>query len=63
MVAEYLDKWLKHVESQFSPRSADRYGELARKNIAPMISAISAVALAKLTLKAISSASSSSNPT
>jgi hypothetical protein len=33
-VAEYLDKWLEHIKSQVSPRTAERYTELARKNIA-----------------------------
>jgi integrase len=52
-VAEYLDKWLEHVKSQVSPRTAERYGELARKNIAPLIGSI---ALTKLTPMAISTA-------
>src|SRR3979490_1110410 len=52
-VAEYLDKWLEHVKSQVSPRTAERYGELARKNIAPLIGGI---ALTKLTPMAISTA-------
>jgi integrase len=52
-VAEYLDKWLEHVKAQVSPRTAERYGELARKNIAPLIGT---VALTKLTPMAISTA-------
>ncbi|KJC62182.1 integrase [Bradyrhizobium sp. LTSPM299] len=52
-VAEYLDKWLEHIKSQVSPRTAERYGELARKNIAPLIGSI---ALTKLTPMAISTA-------
>jgi integrase len=52
-VAEYLDKWLEHIKSQVSPRTAERYAELARKNIAPLIGG---VALTKLTPMAISTA-------
>ena len=52
-VAEYLDKWLEHVKSQVSPRTVERYGELARKNIAPLIGSI---ALTKLTPMTISTA-------
>ncbi|MEY9396196.1 hypothetical protein ABIF66_006867 [Bradyrhizobium japonicum] len=29
-VAEYLEKWLEHIKSQVSPRTAERYGELAK---------------------------------
>src|SRR4051794_22782603 len=49
-VAEYLDTWLDHIKSQVSPRTAERYSELARKNIAPMIGNI---ALTKLKPMAI----------
>jgi len=52
-IAEYLDKWLEHIKSQVSPRTAERYDELARKNIAPLIGSI---ALTKLTPMAISTA-------
>jgi integrase len=52
-VAEYLNKWLEHIKSQVSPRTAERYDELARKNIAPLIGSI---ALTKLTPMAISTA-------
>src|SRR3979411_1139168 len=50
-VAEYLDKWLEHVKPQVSPPTSERYGELARKNIAPLIGSI---ALTKLTPMTIS---------
>src|SRR5262245_53550362 len=36
-VAEFLDRWLEHMKVQLTPRSHERYGELARKNIAPLI--------------------------
>jgi integrase len=52
-VGEYLDKWLEHIKSQVSPRTAERYGELARKNISPLIGGM---ALTKLTPMAISTA-------
>lgn len=52
-VGEYLEKWLEHIKSQVSPRTAERYGELARKNIAPLIGCIP---LSKLTPMAVSEA-------
>ena len=39
-VAAYLDHWLDHIKSQVSPRSHERYSELARKNIVPLIGAV-----------------------
>jgi integrase-like protein len=32
-VAQFLDRWLEHIKSQVSPRSHERYAEIARKNI------------------------------
>jgi hypothetical protein len=34
-LASFLDRWLEHVRTQVSPRTFERYSELARKNIAP----------------------------
>jgi hypothetical protein len=34
-LAEFLERWLDHMKSQVSPRSHERYAEIARKNIAP----------------------------
>ena len=39
-VAQFLDRWLDHIRSQVSPRSHERYAELARKNIAPLLGAV-----------------------
>jgi len=36
-LAEFFDPWLDHMKSQVSPRSLERYTELARKNIAPLL--------------------------
>lgn len=52
-VAEYLEKWLEHIKTQVSPRTAERYGELAKKNIGALIGGIP---LTKLTPMAISTA-------
>jgi integrase len=50
-VAEFLDRWLEHIRSQVSPKSHERYSEIAKKNIAPLLGR---VALTKLTPIAIS---------
>jgi integrase len=39
-VVAYLDPWLDHVKAQVSPRSHERYCELVRKNIAPLLGAV-----------------------
>ena len=39
-VAQFLDRWLDHTRSQVSPRSHERYCELARKNISPLLGAV-----------------------
>jgi integrase len=39
-VSSFLESWLDHVKSQVSPRSHERYCELARKNIVPLIGAV-----------------------
>jgi integrase len=52
-VAAFLERWLEHVRTQVSPRTHERYSEIARKNIAPLLGAIT---LAKLHLAAISAA-------
>src|SRR5215203_5804531 len=36
-MAQFFDRWLDHVKTQVSPRSHERYLELARKNIAPLL--------------------------
>ena len=39
-VAQFLDRWLEHIKSQVSPRSHERYAEIARKNIVPLIGSV-----------------------
>jgi integrase len=52
-VGQFLDRWLDHIETQVSPRSHERYCELARKNIVPLLGAVT---LSKLKPVAISTA-------
>ena len=44
-VAAFLERWIEHMEGQVSPRSHERYAELCRKNLAPLLGAL---ALTKL---------------
>ena len=44
-VSAFLDRWLEHMQGQVSSRSHERYTELARKNLAPLLGAL---ALSKL---------------
>lgn len=53
LLADYLDRWLEHIQTQVSPRTHERYSELARGNIVPLLGA---TALTKLQPVAISSA-------
>lgn len=39
-VAAFLDRWLTHMRPQVSPRSHERYTELARKNLAPSLGSV-----------------------
>jgi integrase len=36
-VVTFLERWIEHMEGQVSPRSHERYAEIARKNIAPLL--------------------------
>jgi integrase len=36
-VATFLERWIEHMEGQVSPRSHERYAEIARKNIVPLL--------------------------
>src|SRR5262245_39884039 len=36
-VADFLERWIEHMQGQVSPRSHERYAELCRKNIAPLL--------------------------
>jgi integrase len=39
-LAQFLDRWLEHMVSQISSKSHARYGELARKNIVPLLGSV-----------------------
>src|SRR5215813_4375988 len=36
-VASFLERWIEHMKGQVSPRSHERYAELCRKNIVPLL--------------------------
>ena len=36
-LSAFLEQWLTHIRSQVAPRTFERYEELARKNIAPLL--------------------------
>ena len=36
-LAEYFDRWLDHVRANVSPKSHERYTEVLRKNVAPLL--------------------------
>ncbi|WP_035981413.1 site-specific integrase [Bradyrhizobium sp. STM 3843] len=38
-VAQFLDRWLKHIKPNVSPRTHERYEQIARKNIVPLLGA------------------------
>jgi integrase len=52
-VAAFLERWIEHMKGQISPRSHERYAEIARKNLAPLLGALM---LAKLQPAHISAA-------
>jgi integrase len=52
-VGQFLDRWLTHVRPQVSPRSQERYTEIACKNIVPLLGG---AILSKLSPMQISSA-------
>jgi hypothetical protein len=39
-VAAFLDRWLEHIRPQVSPKSHERYVDIARKNLAPLLGAV-----------------------
>jgi integrase-like protein len=51
--AQFLERWLDHAKAQVSPRTHERYSEIIRKNIFPLLGA---VALSKLRPAQISAA-------
>ena len=52
-VTAFLERWLEHMKGQVSPRSLERYQELIRKNVVPLLGG---VRLAKLEPAQISAA-------
>jgi integrase len=52
-LAAFLERWIEHMQGQVSPRTIERYAELAWKNIVP---SLGATALTKLRPEQISSA-------
>lgn len=38
-VAQYLEKWIEHIKRQVSPKTHERYSELVRTNVAPLLGA------------------------
>jgi hypothetical protein len=36
-VAAFFERWIEHMEGQVSPRSHERYAELCRKNLGPLL--------------------------
>jgi hypothetical protein len=44
-VAAFLERWIDHMQGQVSPRSHERYAEIARKNLVPLLGGL---ALTKL---------------
>src|SRR5215510_14689226 len=39
-VADFLERWIEHMQGQVLPRSHERYAEIARKNLAPLLGAL-----------------------
>lgn len=39
-MAAFLEKWLAHMQSQISPHSHERYSEIAKKNLIPLIGSV-----------------------
>jgi integrase len=52
-VQQFLDRWLGHIKTQVSPRSHERYAEIAHNNLVP---ALGAIQLTKLRPEHISEA-------
>src|SRR5262245_35621950 len=36
-VAAFFERWIEHMQGQVAPRSLERYAEIARKNIVPLL--------------------------
>jgi hypothetical protein len=44
-LAAFFERWIEHMQGQVSPRSHERYAEIARKNLSPLLGGL---ALTKL---------------
>ena len=44
-VAAFLERWIEHMQGQVSPRSHERYAELCRKNLAPLLGGLAVTKL------------------
>jgi integrase len=55
-LTQFLERWIEHIRTQISPKSHERYAEIVRKNIVPLLGMI---ILSKLTALQISAAYSS----
>jgi integrase len=51
-LAQFLDRWLDHVKTQVAPRTHERYVELAKKSIAPLIGNVVLTKLQPATISA-----------
>jgi integrase len=40
LVGAFFEHWLQHMKSQVAPRTHERYGEIARKNLIPLLGSI-----------------------
>ena len=36
-VAQFLERWLKHIKPNVSPRTHERYEQIANKNVVPLL--------------------------
>src|SRR5215813_8781688 len=39
-LATFLDRWLEHIRMQVSPKTFERYSEICRNNISPLLGSI-----------------------
>jgi hypothetical protein len=39
-VRQFLDRWLEHIKPRVSPRTHERYGEIVRMNLNPLLGAV-----------------------
>src|SRR5687768_9444445 len=39
-LAQFLERWLDHIKSSVAPRTHERYAEIVRKNIVPLLGSV-----------------------